>query len=74
MTDGRRAEVEFTQDWKLDANRRDLTFNSMFLGLDGTVYDYFNGEDDLKVWRIVFFRKSQNCRTKNCADLNKSPT
>lgn len=32
ITDGRHAEVEFTTDWKLDANRRDLTVNSMFLG------------------------------------------
>lgn len=32
ITDGRHAEVEFTTDWKLDANRRDLTINSMFLG------------------------------------------
>jgi len=54
VTDGRRAEVEFTQDWMLDANRRDLTFNSMFLGLDGTIYDFFNGEDDLKNHRVRF--------------------
>ncbi|KAL1461469.1 hypothetical protein WDU94_013362 [Cyamophila willieti] len=47
-TDGRHAEVQFTEDWKLDANRRDLTVNSMFLGLDGTLYDYFNGYEDLK--------------------------
>jgi tRNA nucleotidyltransferase (CCA-adding enzyme) len=31
-TDGRHADVEFTTDWKMDANRRDLTINSMFLG------------------------------------------
>lgn len=31
-TDGRHAEVEFTQDWQLDANRRDLTINALFLG------------------------------------------
>lgn len=31
-TDGRWAEVEFTTDWVVDANRRDLTINSMFLG------------------------------------------
>lgn len=30
---GRHAVVEFTQDWELDANRRDLTVNSMFLGI-----------------------------------------
>lgn len=33
ITDGRHAEVQFTKDWKLDANRRDLTINSMFLGI-----------------------------------------
>ncbi|XP_015520219.2 CCA tRNA nucleotidyltransferase 1, mitochondrial [Neodiprion lecontei] len=53
-TDGRHAKVEFTKDWKLDANRRDLTINSMFLGLDGTVYDYFFGYEDLKKRRIAF--------------------
>ena len=31
-TDGRHAQVEFTTDWELDALRRDLTINSMFLG------------------------------------------
>lgn len=33
QTDGRHAEVEFTTDWQKDAERRDLTINSMFLGL-----------------------------------------
>jgi len=32
-TNGRHAEVQFTTDWQLDAARRDLTVNSMFLGL-----------------------------------------
>lgn len=32
VTDGRHAQVEFTTDWELDAARRDLTVNSMFLG------------------------------------------
>ncbi|KAG9470180.1 hypothetical protein GDO78_018716 [Eleutherodactylus coqui] len=53
-TDGRHAEVEFTTDWELDAERRDLTINSMFLGFDGTLYDYFNGHEDLKNRRIRF--------------------
>ncbi|CAF1074851.1 unnamed protein product [Adineta ricciae] len=46
-TDGRHAEVEYTQDWQLDANRRDLTMNALFLDLNGTIYDYFNGIEDL---------------------------
>jgi len=54
ITDGRHAEVQFTKDWELDANRRDLTINSLFLGLDGTVYDYFNGIEDLKMRRVAF--------------------
>ncbi|XP_071453957.1 CCA tRNA nucleotidyltransferase 1, mitochondrial [Hetaerina americana] len=54
VTDGRHAQVKFTTDWKLDANRRDLTINSMFLGLDGTVYDYFHGYEDLMKKRITF--------------------
>lgn len=54
VTDGRRAEVQFTTDWMLDALRRDLTINSMFLGLDGSVYDYFFGYDDLQKHKIVF--------------------
>lgn len=54
VTDGRRAQVEFTKNWKLDAHRRDLTINSMFLGLDGKVYDYFYGYDDLLERRIIF--------------------
>ncbi|XP_017785229.1 PREDICTED: CCA tRNA nucleotidyltransferase 1, mitochondrial isoform X2 [Nicrophorus vespilloides] len=54
VTDGRHAEVQYTTDWFLDANRRDLTINSMFLGFDGTVYDYFYGFDDLQNKRIAF--------------------
>uniref|UniRef100_A0A1I7RRX8 CCA tRNA nucleotidyltransferase 1, mitochondrial n=2 Tax=Bursaphelenchus xylophilus TaxID=6326 RepID=A0A1I7RRX8_BURXY len=54
VCDGRRAEVEYTTDWKLDAFRRDLTINSLFLGLDGTVYDYTGGTEDIKARRVRF--------------------
>lgn len=54
VTDGRHAEVEFTTDWLLDANRRDLTVNAMFLGFDGSVYDYFYGYEDLKARKVRF--------------------
>ena len=54
VTDGRHAEVEFTKDWQIDAERRDLTVNSMFLNLDGTVVDFFNGRKDLQNNRIAF--------------------
>ena len=32
VTDGRHAVVEYTQDWQLDAGRRDLTINALYLG------------------------------------------
>ena len=54
ITDGRHAEVEFTKDWQIDAERRDLTVNSMFLNIDGTVVDFFNGRKDLQNKRIAF--------------------
>ncbi len=47
-TTGRHAEVEFTRDWKKDAERRDLTFNAMSLDMDGNLYDYFGGAQDLR--------------------------
>lgn len=54
QTDGRHAEVEFTTDWQKDAERRDLTINSMFLGLDGMLYDYFKGYEDLQNRKVRF--------------------
>eukprot|EP00066_Takifugu_rubripes_P023431 XP_011612697.1 PREDICTED: CCA tRNA nucleotidyltransferase 1, mitochondrial [Takifugu rubripes] len=54
QTDGRHAEVEFTTDWQKDAERRDLTINSMFLALDGTLYDYFQGYEDLQKRKVRF--------------------
>lgn len=49
FSDGRHAKVEFIKDWRADAERRDLTINSMFLTLnEGKLVDYFGGESDLR--------------------------
>jgi tRNA nucleotidyltransferase (CCA-adding enzyme) len=32
---GRHCDVKFTTEWRLDAERRDLTVNAMMMGLDG---------------------------------------
>jgi poly(A) polymerase len=53
-TDGRHAKVEFTDDWRADAARRDLTFNAMSLSPDGTLHDYFGGYEDLIAGRVRF--------------------
>ncbi|MDG1022344.1 MAG: CCA tRNA nucleotidyltransferase [Emcibacteraceae bacterium] len=53
-TDGRHADVEFTDDWAEDAKRRDFTINAFYLDLDGTVYDPLGGFEDLKKAKIRF--------------------
>lgn len=53
-TDGRHAVVEFTDDWRTDAGRRDFTFNTMSATPDGMVYDYYNGIQDLAS-RVIRF-------------------
>ena len=47
-TDGRHAKVEFVKSWEEDAKRRDLTYNAMSMDIDGELYDYHDGMDDLQ--------------------------
>ena len=53
-TDGRYAEVTFTDDWRADAARRDFSFNAMSLSPRGDLYDYFGGREDLAAGRVRF--------------------
>ena len=53
-TDGRRATVAFTSDWALDAGRRDFTMNALYADMNGEVFDYSTGLDDLRAGRVRF--------------------
>ena len=53
-TDGRHAEVAFSDDWREDAARRDFTINAMSAAPDGALHDYFNGREDLEAGRVRF--------------------
>ncbi len=53
-TDGRHATVAFTDDWRLDAARRDFTINAMSMDASGSVFDYFGGREDLAAGRVRF--------------------
>ena len=54
-TDGRRATVAHTMDWAEDAQRRDLTMNSLYADLSGRVYDPTGqGLSDLKSRKFRF--------------------
>ena len=51
---GRHAEVEYTNDWVSDASRRDFTMNAISITLQGKVYDYFGGKEDLQKGIVRF--------------------
>ncbi len=53
-TFGRHAEVEYTDDWKKDAARRDFTINAMSATPEGKIFDPFGGIADLRDGRVVF--------------------
>jgi poly(A) polymerase len=54
-TDGRRATVAFTDDWKEDAARRDFTINALSADpATGEIFDYFGGLEDLEGRHIRF--------------------
>jgi poly(A) polymerase len=54
-TDGRRALVAFSEDWREDAARRDFTINALSADPDTReLFDYFGGEADLAERHIRF--------------------
>jgi poly(A) polymerase len=54
-TDGRRAVVAFTTDWREDAERRDFTLNALYARRDGSLFDPTGrGVEDALAGRIVF--------------------
>ncbi|HEY5346625.1 MAG TPA: CCA tRNA nucleotidyltransferase, partial [Rhizomicrobium sp.] len=53
-TDGRHAKVAFTDDWEEDAKRRDFTMNALYVGMDGEIFDYASGVEDLIAGRVRF--------------------
>ena len=53
-TDGRHAKVEFSEDWKEDASRRDFTINSIYASREGSLFDPFGGKKDLENGIVKF--------------------
>ena len=54
-TDGRRATIAYTDDWREDAARRDFTINALLADpVTREVLDYFGGEADLAARRVRF--------------------
>jgi len=57
-TDGRHAEVSFTDNWQQDSERRDFTINAIYMDRKGKIYDPQNGREDLKNNEIKFIGDS----------------
>ena len=53
-TDGRHANVKFTENWKEDSERRDFTINAIYLDNKGKIFDPQFGVNDLKNSRVKF--------------------
>jgi len=54
-TDGRRATVEFSENWAEDAARRDFTINALYADPETReIYDYFSGQVDLEKGLVRF--------------------
>jgi len=54
-TDGRRATIAYTGDWREDAARRDFTINALSADpQSGEIFDYFGGTADLEARRVRF--------------------
>ena len=53
-TDGRHAEIDFTDNWQEDSNRRDFTINAIYLDRKGRLFDPQSGINDLKNRKIKF--------------------
>ena len=58
-TDGRHAEVEYTNSWQEDSERRDFTINAIYMDINGKLYDPQMGTVDLKNKNIKFIGDPQ---------------
>ena len=59
-TDGRHADVEFSLDWKEDAERRDFTINSIYADREGNLFDPYNGKKDIEDGSIKFIGNAED--------------
>jgi poly(A) polymerase len=64
-TDGRRAVVAFSRDFKEDAFRRDFTMNALSLSQNGVIHDYATGLSDAATGLVRFMG---NPETRICED------
>ena len=57
--DGRHAKVKFTELLAVDAKRRDLTINSLYLNQNSEIIDFYSGIEDIENCKLKFIGKIQ---------------
>ncbi|MBO0335293.1 CCA tRNA nucleotidyltransferase [Sneathiella sp. CAU 1612] len=60
VSHGRHAEIAFTQHWERDAERRDFTFNALYLDPAGELVDPVGGLADLAVRHVRFIGNAED--------------
>ena len=68
-TDGRHAEIEYTENWQTDSERRDFTINAIYLDNKGNLFDPQLGTIDLKN-RNIKFKSEAESSTLEAIKLN----
>ena len=59
-TDGRHANIKFSDNWEEDSNRRDFTINAIYLDQKGKIFDPHLGVNDLKNKKVKFIGDPNN--------------
>jgi len=57
---GRHATVAFTEDWSIDAHRRDFTINALYCDAGGRLFDPTGGLSDLAANRVRFIGRAED--------------
>ena len=61
INNGRHPVVTYTDNFEVDAARRDFTINALSMDLNGVIYDYFDGLKDLDSQTVRFIGEA-SCR------------
>jgi poly(A) polymerase len=64
-TDGRHAEIEYTDNWQEDSSRRDFTINAIYLDSNGKIFDPQLGIVDFKKNLVKFIGDPQKRITED---------
>lgn len=54
INNGRHSHVKFSTSIKEDSKRRDFTINALYMDCHGTIFDFHNGQNDLKKGKLRF--------------------